>query len=44
MAEIEIGTNLLVVLSLLVNGILAIITLQYRKKCKHLENGNNETN
>lgn len=35
MAEIEIGSNLVMVISLITNGILALYTLKYKSKCSH---------
>jgi hypothetical protein len=41
--EIEIGDNLVAVISLIINGILIPILVGYHKKCKTLENKKPET-
>lgn len=37
MAEIEIGSNLVTIISLIVNAVLVPLVLSLNKQCKHLK-------
>jgi len=37
MAELEIGPNMLAIVSLIANGLLAYWNVQLQKKCKHIK-------